>query len=77
MSFSILLPLNVHSEEVQYFDFNDPKMSKHLWMYEGTTEYFANLFQIQQGLINEAEFYERIMDKVNNAKAYDDEMSLR
>ncbi|MFC4096213.1 M61 family metallopeptidase [Euzebyella saccharophila] len=74
--FHIVTPLNVHSEEVQYFDFNDPKMSKHLWMYEGTTEYFANLFQIQQGLINEAEFYERIMDKVNNAKAYDDEMSF-
>jgi len=74
--FHIVTPLNVHSEEVQYFDFNDPKMSQHLWMYEGTTEYFANLFQIQQGLIDEAEFYKRIMDKVNNSKSYDDEMSF-
>ena len=74
--FHIVTPLNVHSEEVQYFDFNDPKMSQHLWMYEGTTEYFANLFQIQQGLIDEAEFYKRIMDKVNNAKSYDDTMSF-
>lgn len=74
--FHIVTPLNVHSEEVQYFDFNDPKMSQHLWMYEGTTEYFANLFQIQQGLIDEAEFYERIMGKVNNAKGYDDAMSF-
>ncbi len=74
--FHIVTPLNVHSEEVQYFDFNDPKMSQHLWMYEGTTEYFANLFQIQQGLINEAEFYKRIMDKVNNAKSFDDAMSF-
>ncbi|MEM9141582.1 MAG: peptidase M61 [Bacteroidota bacterium] len=74
--FHIVTPLNVHSEEVQYFDFNDPKMSRHLWMYEGTVEYFANLFQIQQGLIQEGEFYERLMDKVNNAKAYDDAMSF-
>ncbi|MGI9551541.1 MAG: peptidase M61 [Aurantibacter sp.] len=74
--FHIVTPLNVHSEEVQYFDFNDPKMSQHLWMYEGTTEYFANLFQIQQGLIDEKEFYKRIMDKVNNAKSYDDAMSF-
>jgi len=74
--FHIVTPLNVHSEEVQYFDFNDPKMSRHLWMYEGTTEYFANLFQIQQGLIDEAEFYTRIMDKINNAKSYDDAMSF-
>ncbi len=74
--FHIVTPLNVHSEEIQYFDFNDPKMSQHLWMYEGTTEYFANLFQIQQGLIDEAEFYKRIMDKVGNSKSYDDAMSF-
>lgn len=74
--FHIVTPLTVHSEEIQYFDFNDPKMSKHLWMYEGTTEYFANLFQIQQGLIDEKEFYKRIMEKVSNSKAYDDEMSF-
>ncbi|MEO9892483.1 peptidase M61 [Aurantibacter sp.] len=74
--FHIVTPLTVHSGEVQYFDFNDPKMSQHLWMYEGTTEYFANLFQIQQGLIDENEFYARLMEKVNNAKAYDDAMSF-
>ena len=74
--FHIVTPLNVHSKEVQYFDFNNPKMSQHLWMYEGTTEYFANLFQIQQGLITEEEFYNRIMDKVSNSKGYDDAMSF-
>jgi predicted metalloprotease with PDZ domain len=74
--FHIVTPLSIHSKEIQFFDFNDPKMSKHLWMYEGTTEYFANLFQIQQGLIDEAEFYGRIMDKLGNAKAYDDTMSF-
>jgi predicted metalloprotease with PDZ domain len=74
--FHIVTPLNVHSKEIQYFDFNDPKMSKHLWMYEGTTEYFANLFQIQQGLIPKEEFYERLMAKVNNAKAYDESISF-
>jgi predicted metalloprotease with PDZ domain len=74
--FHIVTPLSIHSKEIQFFDFNDPKMSKHLWMYEGTTEYLANLFQIQQGLINEAEFYDRIKDKLANAEAYDDKMSF-
>lgn len=74
--FHIVTPLNVHSKEIQYFNFNDPQMSQHLWMYEGTTEYFANLFQIQQGLIDEAEFYERIMGKISNAKGYNDAMSF-
>ena len=74
--FHIVTPLNVHSKEVQYFDFNSPKMSQHLWMYEGTTEYFANLFQIQQGLIDETEFYKRMMEKISNAKGYNDAMSF-
>lgn len=74
--FHTVTPLNVHSKEVHYFDFNDPKMSRHLWMYEGTTEYFANLFQVQQGLIDEAGFYQRMMDKISNAKLYDDAMSF-
>lgn len=74
--FHIVTPLTVHSKEIHYFDFNDPKMSMHLWMYEGTTEYFANLFQIQQGLIAEEDFYERLTDKVGNASSYDDAMSF-
>jgi len=74
--FHIVTPLTIHSKEIQYFDFNDPKMSMHLWMYEGTTEYFANLFQIQQGLISEEEFYKRLMDKEGNANSYDDKMSF-
>ncbi len=72
--FHILTPLNVHSNEIHYFDYNDPKMSQHLWMYEGVTEYFANLFQVNQGLINEQEFYNRMVDKINIAKNFDDTM---
>ena len=74
--FHIVTPLSVHSKEIQYFDFNDPKMSQHLWMYEGTTEYFANLFQVQQGLISEDDFYVRMLGKINNAEFYDDNMSF-
>lgn len=74
--FHIVTPLSVHSDEIHYFDYNNPKMSKHLWMYEGITEYFANLFQINQGLIDENTFYERIMEKISSSKSYDDEMSF-
>lgn len=74
--FHIVTPLSVHSEEVHYFNYNAPEMSEHLWMYEGVTEYFANLFQIQQGLISNEEFYNRINEKVESAKNYDDNMSF-
>ena len=45
-------------------------------MYEGTTEYFANLFQVQQGLISEEEFYDKMLMKIDNSKFYDDNMSF-
>ena len=72
--FHIVTPLSVHSNEIHYFDFNTPKMSKHLWMYEGVTEYFANLFQVNQGLIDEEDFYTRLTEKIRNAKRMNDKM---
>lgn len=74
--FHIVTPLSVHSDEIHYFDFNKPKMSKHLWMYEGVTEYFANLFQVNQGLIEEQAFYKRMADKVKTANSMNDKMSF-
>lgn len=45
-------------------------------MYEGVTEYFANLFQINQGLITEDEFYDRMNGKIDNASRMNDTMSF-
>lgn len=72
--FHIVTPLTIHAKEIQDFDFTNPKMSEHLWMYEGVTEYFANLFQVNQGLISEADFYNRIAGKISNANNMDDTM---
>ena len=72
--FHIVTPLTIHSKEIQDFDYNNPQMSEHLWMYEGVTEYFANLFQINQGLIDEEEFYARMAGKIANASTMDDTM---
>lgn len=72
--FHTVNPLKTHSEEIHYFDYANPKMSQHLWMYEGGTEYFANLFQIQEGLITKEQFLQRISDKIKNSKNYNDTM---
>lgn len=74
--FHILTPLNVHSEEIHYFNYNDPSYSKHLWMYEGVTEYFAQHFQIYESLINEEEFYRKMIRKIIISKRLDDTMSF-
>jgi predicted metalloprotease with PDZ domain len=74
--FHIVTPLSVHSEDVHYFDYHQPTFSKHLWMYEGVTEYFAQHFQVHQGLMTDAEFYEQIMSKIGISKYFDDAMSF-
>ena len=74
--FHIVTPLSVHSEDVHYFDYNNPTFSKHLWMYEGVTEYFATLFQVDQGLVEEKDFYNKIMTKIQRSKSLNDAMSF-
>ena len=74
--FHIVTPLSVHSEQIHSFDFNKPNMSKHLWMYEGVTEYFANLFQVNQGLITEQEFINEMKSKITTSMNFDDAMSF-
>ncbi|MCK0109658.1 peptidase M61 [Flavobacteriaceae bacterium S0825] len=74
--FHIVTPLSVHSEDVHYFDYNNPTFSKHLWMYEGVTEYFASLFQVDQDLVSEDEFYSKIMGKIQTSRALNDSMSF-
>lgn len=74
--FHIVTPLSVHSEDIHYFDYNNPTFSKHLWMYEGVTEYFATLFQVDQGLVEESDFYNKIMEKIQQSKQLNDAMSF-
>ncbi len=74
--FHIVTPLTIHSKEIQNFEYNTPKMSQHLWMYEGVTEYFANLFQVNQDLITEEAFYNRMAGKIASASTMNDTMSF-
>lgn len=74
--FHILTPLSVHSEDVHYFDYDQPTFSKHLWMYEGLTEYFATHFQVYEGLVSEDDFYKKISEKIATASTLNDQMSF-
>lgn len=70
--FHIVTPLNIHSEEIGNFDFIHPKMSKHLWLYEGVTEYFAGHVQVYQGLISTDAYFDMILDKMETAENFND-----
>lgn len=70
--FHIVTPLSIHSEEIQYFDFIDPKMSQHLWLYEGLTEYAAGHVQVKQGLITKENYFRIIQQKITMANFMND-----
>jgi len=70
--FHVVTPLSIHSEEIGNFDFMNPQMSKHLWLYEGVTEYFASHVQVNQKLISETEYLDMVKDYIKGAEAFND-----
>lgn len=66
----IITPLTIHSEEIGNFDFIDAKMSKHLWLYEGVTEYAAHHSQLRSGAISLEEYLKRQTEKIGVSKKY-------
>ncbi|MFK7797589.1 MAG: peptidase M61 [Aureispira sp.] len=68
--FHIVTPLNIHSKEIHDFDFINPKMSKHLWLYEGATEYAAQHVQIKQGLVPLKQFLNTMSQKMRQAALF-------
>jgi predicted metalloprotease with PDZ domain len=74
--FHIVTPLNIHSEEIHDFDYINPKMSKHLWMYEGVTEYSAGHVQVKHGLMSIEDYLEVLESKMRNADNYKDDLAF-
>ncbi|MFI5144382.1 MAG: peptidase M61 [Ignavibacteria bacterium] len=70
--FHVITPLSIHSEEIQNFDFDNPKMSEHLWLYEGVTEYTAMICEVKEGLITGDKFLDRVKEKIINSQVYND-----
>jgi predicted metalloprotease with PDZ domain len=68
--FHVVTPLAIHSREIADFNFIEPKMSKHLWLYEGQTEYAAHHAQVKAGLITHEEFISRMQGKIENSTSY-------
>lgn len=75
--FHIVTPLNIHSVEIADFDFDHPKMSEHLWLYEGSTEYHAHIVQVRYGLISQDNFLGVIKEKMTAAMfGFNDSLSF-
>ncbi|MDQ3290599.1 MAG: peptidase M61, partial [Bacteroidota bacterium] len=58
--FHIVTPLSIHAEQIHDFDYNNPQMSKHLWLYEGVTEYAATHVQVNQKILTPDDYLEKL-----------------
>ena len=75
--FHIVTPLSIHAEQIHNFDFINPKMSKHLWLYEGVVEYFAHHVQVRSKLTELDDYLKKaIREKIVAAEKYDQNLSF-
>ncbi len=68
--FHIISPLTISSREVKEFNFNETVLSKHVWLYEGSTEYTAHHVQVWAGLKTPEQFLETLAQKINFSRSY-------
>ncbi|MEQ9466476.1 MAG: PDZ domain-containing protein [Ekhidna sp.] len=68
--FHIVTPLNIHSEEIHNFNYIEPEMSQHLWLYEGVTEYSSHHVQVKYGLYELKDFLDQMRQKMFEQEQY-------
>lgn len=74
--FHIVTPLNIHSEQIHDYDFINPQMSKHLWFYEGLTEYNSMISQVRGGVITEEHFMSEMVEKMHGADNFNEHIPM-
>ncbi|HET7003836.1 MAG TPA: peptidase M61 [Puia sp.] len=75
--FHIITPLNIASKEIREFNWDTAVMSKHLWLYEGVTEYSAHHVQVMTGLNTVPVFLQKMTDKITRSKTgFNDSLSF-
>lgn len=75
--FHIITPLTIASKEVKEFNYDKAVLSKHLWLYEGSTEYTAHHVQVKYGLNSAEEFLDKLSKKIVDSRThYNDTLSF-
>ncbi len=62
--FHVVTPLNLHSEIIEHFNFETPVPSRHLWLYEGATEWAAHKMLLESGLKPLEEYLAGLVGKI-------------
>lgn len=76
--FHIVTPLNIHSEVVEHFNFQTPVPSRHVWLYEGVTEWASEKMQLDGGLLSLEQYLANVVGKMRTDRTrYDTTVSLK
>lgn len=49
-------PKSLNTELIRKFNFSEPRLSRHRWLYEGVTEYFSGMIKLQGNLLTKEQF---------------------
>ncbi|MBC8376413.1 MAG: hypothetical protein H8E26_10240 [FCB group bacterium] len=67
----ILTPLNLRTQHIHNWDYTEPVLSKHLWLYEGVTEYMSLIIQANGGMLTPKDFVvNRLQRKIRNGESF-------
>ena len=74
--FHIVTPLNIHSELITNFNFAEPKLSQHIWFYEGVTEWASDAMQLRNNISNISDHLSELTSKLNESDNFRKDLSL-
>jgi predicted metalloprotease with PDZ domain len=75
--FHIVTPLTISSKEVKEFNWNKAVLSKHLWLYEGVTEYSSHHVLVKYGLNTVQQFLNKLSGKITDSRThYNDSLAF-
>lgn len=69
-------PLTIGSQLIHNFDFMTPKMSQHLWLYEGATEYASTHYLAQAGVLSIEDYLVDLSTKVKQMNWFDNSIAF-
>jgi predicted metalloprotease with PDZ domain len=74
--YHVVTPLNIHSEVVEQFNYETPQLSRHLWLYEGVTEWAAWAMQVRAGIMTPEQYLAQLKQKLTTNDGFDQDLSL-
>jgi predicted metalloprotease with PDZ domain len=75
--FHIVTPLNIHSEYIEYFNYETPNPSQHIWFYEGITEWASQMLLYRGGVTSTEDYLKILGNKVLVDRMFDPNWTLK